>query len=489
MASGVAPSVGEAQIGLPPPTPEPALAARPLRDFRPRADRSSWSETTGVPIARGMAGDVVSVLGAQALGLAAGLVASIIAARALGPSGRGIFALVTLWVGFFALAASLSSGYGIIYEIRGSRASLTQALSSGLGLSILLGGVSAALALLVAAAVSGTILNDVPFGCIVVGAVALPAAIFNGFSALALTGAGRVREAAVLGAMSSLSAFALLAFLVLALRLGVWGAVAASSLSSFAAMAMILIWFRPHFRASHMAQPQLWLSSVRFGAKLHGGMLAQWANYSIDRFLINVFLGAGAVGIYAVAAGLAERLWVLPGAVGASLFSRTGGDSSDDARVTGRACRTALWTMSGACAAVALLAPAAVPMVFGPRFAGAADALLLLLPGVLLLTAGKVLAPYVCNRGRPLLATYISVGALVLTVLLNLLLVPRFGIEGAAVASSISYGANGLAFAIVFLRMSALPLRELVRFPGAEIEVIVNRGMRRLAVPRVRCGS
>ena len=429
-----------------------------------------------LPSAPGMAGDAASVLAAQIVALITGLASSIMTARVLGPSGRGIFALVTLWVSLFALAVPLSSGYGLIYNIRRSRASFSQALSGAVGLAALLGGIATGLAVAAALAFSRTFLSGVPLGYVVLGAAALPAAVFNGLSGLALTGAGRVRQASAIMAAGSVIALVLLSILLLALRLGVWGAVLASSLASLLAAAITLVWLRRYVDPAVIMQPVLWLSSIRFGLKLHGGMIAQWANYSLDRFLINIYLGPGAVGIYAVAATLAERLWMLPGAAGASLFSRTGGDAQDDAEITARACRNTVWLMVGACAVVAALAPPLIPAIFGHQFSAASRVLLLLLPGVLILTVGKVLAPYVCNRGRPIVATYISVGALALTIMLNLLLIPLIGIAGSAIASSISYGANGIAFAVVFLRMSGLRGRELMRFPTGDLRNVGARG-------------
>jgi O-antigen/teichoic acid export membrane protein len=409
------------------------------------------------------------VLASQIVTAVTGLAGSIIAARVLGPTGRGVLALVMLWISLFALAVPLSSGYGLVYEIRRSRVSLSQALSSAIGLAALFGGAAVGLAVLAARGCWFGALDGVPLGYVLVGAIALPAMIFNRLSSLALTGCGRVRQASVISAAGSLFSLALLSAFLLVLRLDVWGAILAASLSSCSGTVITVVWLRSHLRRDSVLRPALWASSIRFGSKLHVGTLAQWLNYSLDRFLLNAFLGPGAVGVYAVAATLGERLWMLPGAVGASLFCRTGGDLTNDADVTARACRNTFWLMCGACAAVAILAPVLIPVVFGHDFAAASWVLLLLLPGVLMLTLGKVIAPYVCNRGRPAAATCISVGALGLTVALNLLLIPLLGIAGAAVASSISYSANGIAFAVVFLRMSELPPRQLVGLPEVDV--------------------
>ncbi|UCC69623.1 MAG: polysaccharide biosynthesis C-terminal domain-containing protein [Armatimonadota bacterium] len=433
-----------------------------------------------------MRADAASVLAAQVVALTAGLASSIITARVLGPSGRGIFALVTLWVSLFALAVPLSSGYGLIYNIRRSRATFSQALSGAVGLAALLGAIAAGLAVAAALAFSRTFLSDVPLGYVVLGAAALPAAVFNGLSGLALTGAGRVRQASAIAAAGSAIAVLLLAAFLLVLHLGVWGAVLASSLASLLAAAITLVWLRSDVHLAAVAQPALWRSSVRFGLKLHGGTVAQWANYSLDRFLINIYLGPGAVGIYAVAAALAERLWMLPGAVGASLFSRTGGDAQNDAEITARACRSTVWLMAGACLVLGVAAPFVIPVVFGADFAAASTPLRVLLPGVLLLSAGKTVVPYITNHNRPWTGTWISLISLGSTLILNVLLIPRLGIVGSALASTIAYGANGVLHCLVFVRLTRVAPARLMMLRATHLPPIPpGRSRESAADPRL----
>lgn len=443
----------------------------------PTEGQSASSSTPSSSIA----GDAASMLAAQLVTMAAGLAASIVLARLLGPTGRGLFALVTLWVSLFALAVPLSSGYGLVYEVRQSRLPLDRALSAVLGLALAFGVPAVVLAVAAGWVFSFSFLGGVPLAYIVIGALGLPAAIFNALAGLVLTAAGRVRQASIISAMGSVGTVVLLAVFLFGLRLGVWGAMLATCLAACAAALLLLVWLRRFFRARLLVHRALWTSAIRFGSKLHAGTIAQWLNYSLDRFLLNIFLGPAAVGIYAVAAGLGERLWMLPNAVGASLLSRTGGDARDDAEVTARACRNTLWLMGATSAVVGALAPTLIPALFGRDFAPAVPVLLLLLPGVFILTVGKVIAPFVCNRGRPTIATYISVGALGLTLALNLLLIPALGIAGAALASSISYSANGLAFAVVFLRMSGLPARQLLRAPDLAISLLGAQGRKLLS--------
>ena len=73
----------------------------------------------------------------------------------------------------------------------------------------------------------------------------------------------------------------------------------------------------------------------------------------------------------------------------------------------------------------------------------------LLLPGIVFMAAAKVISSYLSGIGKPIYTTYIAAGAVIVTVILDLLLIPPYGISGAAIASSITY--TGTAIASVWL--------------------------------------
>jgi len=61
-----------------------------------------------------------------------------------------------------------------------------------------------------------------------------------------------------------------------------------------------------------------------------------------------------------------------------------------------------------------------------------------LLPGVIMLSAERILASDISGRGRPQVIGRINGVQIVANVLLNLALIPRYGIIGAAIAASAS---------------------------------------------------
>jgi O-antigen/teichoic acid export membrane protein len=80
-----------------------------------------------------------------------------------------------------------------------------------------------------------------------------------------------------------------------------------------------------------------------------------------------------------------------------------------------------------------------IDFVFSSAFSDAYIPLLVLLPGVVLLGGSKVLTNEIAGRGYPHYNSLNAALALVVTVVLDLVLIPRYGVLGAALASSAAY--------------------------------------------------
>jgi O-antigen/teichoic acid export membrane protein len=94
-----------------------------------------------------------------------------------------------------------------------------------------------------------------------------------------------------------------------------------------------------------------------------------------------------------------------------------------------------------------------VPGVFGGDFSGAVLPFIWLLPGTIALAGSKILSAYVFSRGKPMVNAWIALVTLVVTVVADLLLIPGFGVSGAAVAASCAY--------IVSLALTARAYRQI----------------------------
>jgi O-antigen/teichoic acid export membrane protein len=151
---------------------------------------------------------------------------------------------------------------------------------------------------------------------------------------------------------------------------------------------------------------------------------------------------------------------------------------SDGVERTMRVFRAVMLVTLTAIVVAAVLGPALLPLVFGDAYRGAIEPFLWLLPSAIGFAASAVFSNALLASGAPLLSSLGPVISLVAGVTLDIVLIPRHGATGAAVAASAALLAGGAAAAVAYgvrtgLRPAALVPRR------ADLELLASRAMRR----------
>jgi O-antigen/teichoic acid export membrane protein len=192
-------------------------------------------------------------------------------------------------------------------------------------------------------------------------------------------------------------------------------------------------------------------AAAAFGAKAHVGRLMEVGNYRGDQWLIGATVGSRELGLYSIAVAWAELLFYLPGVL--VLVQRPDlvrVDRREAVRRAARVCRAGFLVSGVAAAALIVAAPVLCTWVFGPSFAGAVDDLRILALGAFGIVAFELLRNVLTAQGKPMLGSAAVGVAFVLTVSLDLLLIPEHGGRGAAIATTVAYTCGGIAAALVF---------------------------------------
>ena len=392
--------------------------------------------------------------------LAFALVNSAVIARWLGPEGKGQLSLAMLFVSILALLLGGGLNAAITYFAGSRRATIADLSGNSIGFGLLASAVGvAAAAMLQGAGLFERVLPGVPGWLLGLAILSLPLALPGGYLSGLLLGVQRIGSVNAVNLAQGAASTLLLTALVVGLDGGVGAAAAALITAAAGALVALGVLVR---RLGGSLRPRLQREVLQpmlsYAMRANLGNVLQFFNYRLDVFVVNYLLGAEQVGIYGVAVSLAELLWQWPQAVSFALFPRaTASDPEQMNRLTPRVLRwTLLVTLLGAIG-LALVGALVIRFVFGERFAGAYGPMLILLPGVVLLGGGKVLGSDIAGRGHPGLNSLNSAAALVVTLAGNVALVPRFGIAGAALASSIAYALNFLLAVAFFLRVRRQP--------------------------------
>ncbi|MHB8078236.1 MAG: lipopolysaccharide biosynthesis protein [Candidatus Krumholzibacteriia bacterium] len=206
------------------------------------------------------------------------------------------------------------------------------------------------------------------------------------------------------------------------------------------------------------------------GALARAGWLGQLSavasllHMRLNFALLAAWHGAAAVGVFSVAVLVGELLWNLPSALSPILVfsSAAPGDAGARDRLAARAVRVGLVATAAVALPLGLAAGWLLPRLFGSAYAAAAPALRALLPGIVAFAPGAVLAGDFIGRGRPGWNAQASAFTLAVNLVAGLALVPRFGLPGAAWASTTAYIAGATWMVLRFRRASGLTWRALL---------------------------
>lgn len=389
----------------------------------------------------------------QGLSMGITLIGSVIIARSLGPAGKGTLDLYNLLLGLIAEFGVLGIGAGFMYQLANRGAAIAEVHGDALVVAC-----AAALVGLVvsvsAASVVASALGPIRPGFVAVG---LALAGFIAYSAVwssMMTGLNRIVTAYRLQlALAAIGTAAILG-LGLAGRVEV-PLVIAIGIVTTAIGAAVQFWTvrRLHSERRPMPTARSLRASLGFGSRIFPGAIANWLHFRIDQVLVGQLIGVSGVGIYALSVRWAELVWLVGyGVLNAAVFRLA--SSADAGRPFAlKVFWLVLGLSSSAAVVMAIMSGPLFQLLYGDRFSGAVAPLVLLLPGVVCWDAARVLSNYISlNRGRPLLPTAVAVAGAALNIVLVLLFLPPFGLEGAAIASSISYGTVLLVTALVFWR-------------------------------------
>ena len=201
---------------------------------------------------------------------------------------------------------------------------------------------------------------------------------------------------------------------------------------------------------------------LRYGVQGQMANMAALFNYRVDQFLVAAFVSRAGVGHYTVAVGLSESVWWISSAVSLVMLPRLTAMSEEGAQeVTPLVCRNTLFVSLVAGLGLVAVSPVAIRVLFGSQYyPDALLPLILLMPGIVAASATRVLGSYLFSQGRVIYNTYATVIALGLDVLLDLIFVPLFHVNGAAAMSSVSYVCALIATLYWYRRVSGGSIRE-----------------------------
>ena len=405
------------------------------------------------------------------------LATSVITSRVLGPAQKGSLSIIFLVVSTAQLFVLFGLGSSNVYYGAKNRAELPILTGNSIVAACTLGLLSIVFVetlTLVSSFQNYFINNNVSLFWVRLVIVVVPFALLIAYLQEITRASGDIFTYNIIALVNILIQFISVACFVWYAEWELQGAVLARIVSYGIVALIVLAVVLRIIRNKPQFDQNLLRRNFKYGIRLYPGNLAQFLNYRLDLFIVAYFLTPAEIGYYAIATMLAERLWEIPGSIRTVLLYRVAAtnDKSSAAIVTARASRVVLVFVGIICLVLAIFSYPLTLFLFGREYIAVAPALIALMPGVWILSCGKLLAIHLAAVGQPEISTYAAVLSLIATIVLDILLVPSMGIVGAAIASTISYIFATVILVVAFIYRTNISLADIIFVQTSDITIV-----------------
>ena len=388
-----------------------------------------------------------------------GLVTMAVIARLYGQAGIGAYTVALLLPTTLTTFLNLGVAPANVYHLGSGQVSVTALLRANVRIAAWLTTIGLAVGAAVLAWFSESFFPGVPPFVLWLALATFPIALLNIYLLSVFQGLQQFRPFNLILVGQPTVLLLLVATLALAGSRELPLLITASLLAQLSMLTIAWVKLRPLVgdEPASPATPGFLRRTLDYGWKAHLSNILAFVNYRADIFITNLFMGPAAVGIYVVSVTFSEKLWMISQSVSTVLLPRLSQLASDEAKRKQLTPLVARWVLAATlCGAVivAVVGGPFIQVVFGSDFRSALAPLLLLLPGVVLASVSRVLANDIAARGRPELNLYTSIVVVIVNVIGNMVLIPRYGLLGAAGATTIAYSLNLVLRLIIYGRFT-----------------------------------
>lgn len=386
----------------------------------------------------------------QISGFICATIAGIIIARALGPSNKGIIAVALLYPSLFFTIFNLTVGLGIMHHLGEREYDAKTFAGSALIMLVVMSVLSLSVFFVTVGLFREILYKGIEIKYLIIAGISVPFYLMLYYYSSILQGSMDIKGYNVANQLSSFSnLFFVLVFIFLweftaleAVIAGISGIVLGGLFSLFKTIK----------RTRGVSfNKELTCRIIRDGAKIHIGAIATFIFSQANIFILNYYATTSEVGFYSVAFSIANILFFFSISLEIGLYPKVAHATMEDAiKLVRVATRQILLITVLAALIMAVFSKGIVLIYGGKAFLPSITPLLFLLPGVVMFVIPKILSTLWVRKGWFLPLTFIASCTAVLSLIFNLLLIPRFGANGAAIATTITYGFSSLIVLFLF---------------------------------------
>lgn len=393
-----------------------------------------------------------------------GLITSVIIARVLGPEGQGIYSVAILLYALLITFTNFGIGSATVFCLKKN-----YPLKEILGNTIILSGLFSLFTILIGLIVIfffqekffPGIKNIYLFSALLI----IPLTFFFEFVSSFLLGLREIKKYNFVSLIQTLSFLILVSVFLLGLHFGITVAILSQAFSFL--FASIILFFYAKKEAQGLSiriNKQYFKDILGYGSKVYLGTVFSFLHFRADQFMINIFMNPLVVGFYAIAVKFSEGIWLLSTSAATVIFPKVTWETNAKSlkEFTPLVCRNVLFVTLIISIPLFSFSDWVIKLFYSDKFLESVQPFQILLIGTIAFSGWRILAYDIYARGKPMLNTWITGFSAVLNIILNIIYIPKFGIAGAAWATTISFSAMLIITIFFYDKMSGNKVLDVV---------------------------
>jgi O-antigen/teichoic acid export membrane protein len=376
--------------------------------------------------------------GARIITLLLTVLIGIIIARTLGPSGKGLLAVITMVVTVILQLGNLGIIAFNTYAISNKSVKKENIIGNSFWAGLIIGAISFVVVGFFAFYFP-LFFRNIPRSYLLVYLLSSPFILWLGFFNAILIGKQKFRKLNIfiiigqvinlIGVASLLLVFKLDVFYVLA-----WY-VLINIINALLPMSFVFLTDGLHLNLNLSVLKK----SLNYGFKIYLASIFAFLILRVDLYMVNFFKGMAEAGFYSLASTFGNTFFILPLSIITVIFPKINTQDKLKKESIAKYSRITLFLVFLVAIGVLLFIKLVIGLLYGQAFLPSVQPIILLLPGLIAWSIVAVLAQYFASIGYPLKITISWFLVAVLNVVLNFIYIPQYGMIAAALSSTACY--------------------------------------------------
>ncbi|WP_294279130.1 polysaccharide biosynthesis C-terminal domain-containing protein [uncultured Chryseobacterium sp.] len=217
-------------------------------------------------------------------------------------------------------------------------------------------------------------------------------------------------------------------------------------------------------------------SLFSYGWKTQLSAFFQFLNNRLSFYFLEYFRGMMSVGVFSVGVAFSEAIWTVSRSLSVILYADVVNSSNSDAAIQkAKISMRISFLITLLFIAIILLVPSHwYALIFGKDFSQVKKITLLLAPGIMAIAVSNIIGYYFAGINKLRILNMKSLIGLIFTLVSSFMIIPRWGIAGACIITSVSYCLSSSLLFWRFYQGTPFYFSDFI-LSRSEMQILVNK--------------